>query len=230
MTMGEKAASPTAPVYWINQPPAATTLDIVCLGWSAPPSAVTQFDSSHAVAVIANPSHSRWVSTLTARANTYENCRITAWSLGVVTASRLLGNITHATWIAVNGVLHPFDGCLDRNTSEAMAAALTPAALASFQMGMCGTKSALHRWLALPGHPSLPEAQSALAWWIDLADQGVHVPADQWDRAVISTHDRIMRPHAQHQQWADHVASIDRPVAAHWIPDYLIELRPRVLP
>lgn len=217
---GEPADSP---VHWLNRPKAATALDLVCLGWSAPPSAVTQFDPARAVVVIANPTHTEWVDDIIKIANNYDNCQITAWSLGVVTASRLLGDISNGYWVALNGVVDPFNGCLSRTTSEAMATNLSPAALTTFQMGMCGSKSALRTWQALPGHPDLTTAQAALAWWINLADQPTQVPIDRWNQAIIGTHDRIMSPKAQLTQWQAHPNTrIETRPAAHWMPDYLL--------
>lgn len=211
----------TSPVRWLNRPADATCLDIVCLGWSAPPTAVRQYDPSHAVVAIANPTHTDWVNDLITTANAYDNCRITAWSLGVVTATRLLGDISNAVWVAVNGVRDPFIGCLDRATSEAMASQLTQAALTAFQMGMCGSKAALRTWQQLDGHPSICEAQAALAWWIDLADQPNPVPNDRWQQVIIGTHDRIMPPDAQRKQWAGHpgLTTVNAP---HWMPAYLL--------
>lgn len=212
-----------SPVYWLHQPSKATHLDIVCLGWSAPASAIGQYHPSHAVVAIANPTDTGWVDDLITTANCYDNCRITAWSLGVVTASRLLGDITHAQWEAINGVMAPFDGGLDRATSEAMATALTPAALTAFQMGMCGSKSALRAWQALDGHPTRPHAQAALAWWIALADQPATVPVTRWHRVIVGTHDRIMPPTSQLAQWAVHPTLTPTTVTApHWIPTYLL--------
>lgn len=212
-----------SPVHWLNRPADATTLEIVCLGWSAPPRAVRQFHPDHAVVTIANPTHQDWVDDIINTANSYDNCRIAAWSLGVVTASRLLGDITHATWVAMNGVHEPFDGCIDRTTSERMAHDLTQAALTTFQMGMCGSKQALRAWQALDDHPSLAQAQAAMAWWIALADQPAHVPLARWNRVIIGSHDRIMPPNSQLAQWAEHPELTPLLVTApHWIPAYLL--------
>lgn len=211
------------PVYWVNQPADGQFLEIVCLGWSAPPAAITQYDPAHTVVAIANPTHTYWVDDIINIANSYDNCRVTAWSLGVVTASRLLGDISNAKWWAVNGVEEPFTTCLDRQTSEVMATQLTSNALTAFQMGMCGSKGALRSWQALTGHPSLAHAQAALAWWIDLVDQPASLPANRWNHITIGTHDRIMSPDAQRAQWATCtlLAPDERP-APHWIPDTLV--------
>lgn len=217
---GEEAPSP---VHWLHQPEGANHLDIVCLGWSAPPTAVCQFDQAHAVVTVTNPTHQDWVDDLISTANSYDNCRITAWSLGVVTASRLLGDITNAAWVAVNGVHAPFDGCIDRTISERMASDLTPAALTAFQMGMCGSKTVLQQWQGLDGHPSLVHAQAAMAWWIELADQPAQVPLTRWDHAIIGSHDRIMSPDCQLAQWAAHPDLTPITVTApHWMPSYLL--------
>ena len=211
------------PLSWVHQPPGATALDIVCLGWSAPPSAVSLWDPTHAVIAVSNPVNEDWVIPLTTIANTYDNCRITAWSLGVLSASRLLGDITHAQFLAVNGVLDPFPDCLDPQASTAMATRLSPAMLTTFQMGMCGRRAALTRWQALSNHPNLAHAQAALRWWIDLASAPIQVPADQWCTAVISGHDRIMRPQAQADQWGRNNTPIHQvPAGAHWLPEFLV--------
>lgn len=212
-----------SPVQWVHRPAGATSLDIVCLGWSAPPSAVRQFQPDHAVVTIANPTNQDWVDDIIKLAFDYDNCRLTAWSLGVLTASRLLGDITHATWVAINGVHAPFDGCIDRATSERMAHDLSGPVLTTFQMGMCGSKQALGLWQGLNGHPSRAHAQAAMAWWIALADQPANVPLTRWSHVIIGSHDRIMAPENQLAQWAAHPKLTPVTITApHWIPSQLL--------
>lgn len=211
-----------SPVVWQQNPPGAHTLDIVCLGFSAPVSCVHDWDPSHALAVIANPTTGAWAKSLTQIANTYDNCRIYAWSLGVITASRLLGDISNADIMVTNGVIHPFEGCLDRTQAESMATDLTPAQLRTFQMGMCGSKTALGNWLALDGHPNRDHAQAALAFWINLCTQPVQIRPEQVKEVVVGTHDRIMNPDAQIAQWATFgVHDVHTLTKAHWIPERL---------
>ncbi|WP_336249901.1 pimeloyl-ACP methyl esterase BioG family protein [Stomatohabitans albus] len=210
-------------MHWVHRPPQASTLDIVCLGWSAPASAIQRVNEDHAVVAISNPVNDLWLNTLITDAKDYDNCRITAWSLGVVTASRLLGDISNAQFEAINGVPFPFEGCLDRTTTVAMANALTPDALHAFQMGMCGSRRALQRWRALDGHPDLIRLQQSLAWWIAIEREPPMVRASRWSSACVSSHDRICDPQGQIAQWQRlGLAEPTIVTGAHWLPDALL--------
>lgn len=150
-----------------------------------------------------------------------EEIAVVAWSFGVPAATRFI--IDHpelpiTARIAVNGTMHPVDDRL--GIPEAIFSGtlegLSEKTLPKFYLRMCGSSASFRDFSTrLPARTvgELREELEAIRDAAPTATRGV------WDRAVVSTSDRIIPPANQTEAWSEEAVETITLEGAH-LPDF----------
>lgn len=155
----------------------------------------------------------------------YTDITLVAWSMGVWAASQVLQKslLPLTERIAVNGTITPVDE--ERGIPFAVfngtLAGLTDASLRKFQRRMCTSASTFQRFLAVAPRRPLEELRHELD---AIGQQCLALPpADtfRWDKAVISTDDRIFCPANQLRAWTGKAEIHLIEGGGHYEPDQL---------
>lgn len=134
-------------------------------------------------------------------ASAYDEVMIVAWSFGVIAADRFMAahpELPFTAKIAINGTLHPADDRLGIPVAlfQATLDNLSEASLAKFRRRMCGGAMACERFLASAPDRTLQSLRDELIYIGSLRAAGC-----KWDKAYISTADRIIPPENQKTAW-----------------------------
>ncbi len=137
----------------------------------------------------------------------FEEVHLIAWSLGVWVATALWGKASpFTTTTAINGTPFPVhtEWGIPPAIFEGTLAHLDADGLRRFDRRMCGDRATLQRYQQLK---LIPEADKAEELWalyqmIDATEIDQQEAAAFWNRAIISTADRIFPTANQQAYWA----------------------------
>ncbi|MDE5665855.1 MAG: DUF452 family protein [Duncaniella sp.] len=146
---------------------------------------------------------------------------VIAWSFGVPAATDFL--LSHQSLpitarIAVNGTMHPVDDTkgipeeIFRGTLEG----LDEKSLSKFYLRMCGSGAAMRLFSETLPDRSPSELREELT---AIANRSAVAPRGLWERAIISSADRIIPPANQMQAWSDEAIETISIEGAH-LPDF----------
>lgn len=161
------------------------------------------------------------------RFDRFEEVHLIAWSLGVWVATALWGKAsTFASTMAINGTPFPIhaEWGIPPAIFEGTLAHLDTEGLRRFDRRMCGDRATLQRYQQLTPIPEADKAEElrALYQMIDASEIDQQEAAAFWNRAIISTADRIF-PTANQQAYWEGKAEIVSIEASH-LPFYQPEL------
>lgn len=148
-------------------------------------------------------------------------CRISllAWSMGVWTAGKVLGEagMVNGPRLAVNGTPFPIDDGRGIPTAifNGTLNGLSERTLAKFRRRMCGSSETLESLLGCGLKRSADELRDELAAIGDRARNTVSSPL-RWDKAFVGDRDMIFPPAGQHHAWEELNVPITDTDAAHY--------------
>ena len=133
----------------------------------------------------------------------YEEVRLIAWSFGVYVASRICPDwpVMFGSCIAITATPRPVDGRegIPRSVFQGTLQQLSPENIRRFNRRMCGSREALRHYESVPLRP-FEEVSAELR---HLSDEVNAHPEGSfaWDKAWVSTSDRIFPPDNQKRAW-----------------------------
>lgn len=151
--------------------------------------------------------------------SSYDEVMILAWSFGVIAADHFIAahpELPITSRIAVNGTLHPVDDSLGipRATFNATLQGLSEASLLKFYRRMCGDAGAFKAWEEVRPQRTIDSLRDELT-----AIAAMSGGTARWDKAIISTADRIIPPANQFAAWQQtgtYISEVDGP----HLPDF----------
>lgn len=133
----------------------------------------------------------------------YEKVRLIAWSFGVYVASRICPDwpVRFGPCIAINGTPRPVDDRegIPLSVFQGTLQQLSPENIRKFNRRMCGSHEVLRHYESVPLRP-FEEVSAELR---HLSDEVNAHPEGffAWDKAWVSTSDRIFPPDNQKRAW-----------------------------
>lgn len=152
---------------------------------------------------------------------TFGEIAVIAWSFGVPAATDFL--LSHRSLpvtarIAVNGTMHPVDNQkgIPENIFRGTLEGLDEKSLSKFYLRMCGSGATMRLFSETLPDRSPSELREEL---IAIADRCTAAPQGLWERAIISSDDRIIPPDNQIQAWREEAIETIRIDGPH-LPDF----------
>ena len=137
--------------------------------------------------------------------NEYSTILVFAWSFGVYAASLQIasGTLHPNLAIAINGTMFPIDDTkgIPSAIFDSTLKNLSEESLRKFRLRMCGSRSLFSRFTEHLPDRSLNSLRDELI--AVKQSYAAQQPSCRWDKAYISTDDRIFPPENQHRGWKD---------------------------
>ena len=201
-------------------------LYLILNGWSAAPELFSALPLPAGADV--------WVAydyrslTFPERFDRFEEVHLIAWSLGVWVATVLWGKAAPFTsTTAINGTPFPIhaEWGIPPAIFEGTLAHLDTEGLRRFDRRMCGDRVTLQRYQQVKPIPETDKAEELRALYQQIGATAIEQPEAEafWDRAIISTADRIFPTANQQAYWAGKAEILS--VEASHLPFYQPELK-----
>ena len=156
----------------------------------------------------------------------FEEVHLIAWSLGVWVATALWGQASpFTTTTAINGTPFPIhaEWGIPPAIFEGTLAHLDAEGLRRFDRRMCGDRVTLQRYQQVTPIPKCDKAEELRALYQQIGATAIEQPEAEafWDRAIISTADRIFPTANQQAYWAGkaEILSIEAPHLPFYQPE-----------
>ena len=134
----------------------------------------------------------------------YKNIRLTAWSLGVWMAARVLhqADVCFSAKIAFNGTMHPIDDAkgIAQAVYQGTHDNLTESSLVKFNKRMCGSNDFFKEFQEKNLQRSVEALKEELNSIKMMYEQAPEVDFE-WTKAIVGTNDRIFLPENQLLSW-----------------------------
>lgn len=145
--------------------------------------------------------------------SSYDRVTVVAWSFGVWVAAKVIadGSLIADEMLAINGTLTPVSETegIPVRIFEGTLAGLSPAAIAKFNMRICGgarQMSELREFLPLRDYIAQHEELVTLSRYFS---EGCLFDQNNWSKALISSNDLIFPYANMKNHWGDKASTID---------------------